>query len=85
MKRPQPRRYAKTALQSSGVPIKDFPRPNTGYAAASAVDADGITWSYFYGVWKDLMVFATISGKAASLRKTGEWAWDAVRSISRTG
>ena len=54
-------------------------------AAASVVDGDGIMWIYFYGVWKDLMVFGTISGKAASLRETGEWAFDAVRSICRAG
>jgi hypothetical protein len=54
-------------------------------AAVSVLDANGIMWIYFYGVWKDLMVFATISGKAGSLRETGMWAFDAVRSIRHAG
>ena len=72
-------REGRTEAAREGLQAKKCP----DCAAASVVDADGIMGIYFYGVWKDLMVFATISGKAASLRETGEWAFDAVRSICR--
>jgi len=69
--------------------LKDVTYENIGpndcpdVAAASGTDEEGIRWFYCYAVWPDLTVFISISGTIEDLKKSGKWAFNAVKSIRR--
>ena len=53
-------------------------------ASASGIDSEGLKWHYYYLVWPDLAIFATVSGKPANLLSQGSWTMSALNSLKRT-
>lgn len=52
-------------------------------AAFRGTDAEGVLWFYVYGVWPDLTVLFTVSGRQNDVTQNGDWAFEAVRSTRR--
>lgn len=50
-------------------------------ASASGVDSEGIEWHYYYLVWPDLAVFASVSGRPNALLSEGGWTILALNSL----
>jgi hypothetical protein len=53
-------------------------------AAISGSDDEGCRWFCCYAVWPELTILATISGRPDELTKSGAWAFESLKSISRT-
>lgn len=52
-------------------------------AFASGIDSEGIQWFYYYLVWPDLAIMATISGESRTLKSEGRWAIEALNSFKK--
>jgi hypothetical protein len=53
-------------------------------AFASGIDSEGMQWHYYYLVWPDLTIFATVSGPTSALLDEGSWIISALNSLKRS-
>jgi hypothetical protein len=58
-----------------------YPEASVDQATAEFLDENAGLWTHSYLVWPHLTIYVTISGPEADIRKSDNWAMDALRSI----